>query len=320
MTVLAPFSSATLVGVLAALVALAPGFALAQDADVSNRLLRLERELSTLNQAVFQGASPPAPAPGDDRLSPEYAASVEVRLADIETQLRRLTGQVETQGFRIQQFGDRLDRALSDLEFRLSILEDGGGAGLAQTPGDTVVGASRAPSQPGSAAPGAATSAGSLGTLTIGPGGDVAGASVASAPPQAVPEAALSGDPASRYQAAFDLLVRQQYEAAEVALANFVADHPTHEDAGKAQFWLGETYYHRGRLPDAAAAFAQAYQQYPSGSKAADSLFKLGVTLGNMGRVGEACLTFETLVAEFRDLPRAIDRRVAGERDRLQCG
>ena len=72
-----------------------------------------------------------------------------------------------------------------------------------------------------------------------------------------------SGSTSEQYNQAFGLLKQADYPAAEVALKAFVEQHPNDPMAGNAQYWLGETYYTRGRYADAASAFAEGYKRYP---------------------------------------------------------
>jgi tol-pal system protein YbgF len=73
-------------------------------------------------------------------------------------------------------------------------------------------------------------------------------------------------------------LKQADYPAAEVALKAFVEQHPNDPMAGNAQYWLGETFYTRGRYAEAATAFAEGYKRWPKSSKAADELLKLGMS------------------------------------------
>ena len=51
-----------------------------------------------------------------------------------------------------------------------------------------------------------------------------------------------SASPSSQYNAAFGLLRRADYPAAEDALRNFIQQYPTNPLAGNAQYWLGESF------------------------------------------------------------------------------
>ena len=123
-------------GFAAALLFGALGFAvptaLAQNSQVKsliNRIDRLQREMSTLQRQVYRGETPPAAATdasaGAGGLSGTAAARVELRLSQIEAELRTLTGQAEEAAFRYNQLRERLDRLAADIDLRLQRLEQG---------------------------------------------------------------------------------------------------------------------------------------------------------------------------------------------------
>lgn len=139
-------------------------------------------------------------------------------------------------------------------------------------------------------------------------------------PPRTGETAALpGGTPAEDYQAAYRLLQQGDYAAAETALQQFLASHGEHPLASNAQYWLGETYYVRGRYDDAASAFARGYQRFPDGAKAVDNLLKLGMSLARLDRRDDACVALTRIATEFPDGPIAVQRRAESEAERLGC-
>ena len=95
------------------------------------------------------------------------------------------------------------------------------------------------------------------------------------------------------------MLKQANYPAAEEALKSFVVQHPKDALAASAQYWLGETYYRRGRYGEAAGAFAEGYKRYPKGSKAPDDLLKLGMSLARANQKQNACVAFAQLDHDF---------------------
>jgi len=320
-----------LAGGVLSIAVLAP--AQAQDnQQLFNRLNRLERDVQMLSSQVYRGGQAPSAATGPaPELTGSYATQVEVRLQEIERQMQLLTGRVEEIAYANEQLGSRLDRALNDIEFRLSTLEGGGGqpptgdAGTAPqpqppqqqqgvtAPAPAVSGATRSAENNSAAGTGPVSTEGTLGTLQMSQQG---GAAAGQPQPAALPDGSVD----AQYNYAYGLLAQGSYAEAESALKQFLANHPDSPLASNAQYWLGETYYIRGRFNDAAIAFAQGYQNYPQGAKAVDSLLKLGMSLSAMGQKEDACLTFSQLQSEFPQAPASIARRAAQERDRLQCG
>lgn len=129
-----------------------------------------------------------------------------------------------------------------------------------------------------------------------------------------------SGTPKEKYDYAFDLLRQANYQAAEQAFEAFLQQHPDDSLAGNAKYWLGETYYVRGDNQNAAIVFAEGFQEYPDSSKAPDNLLKLGMALANLGSTQDACGTFSELQRRYPDAASTILRRAERERSRLGCG
>ncbi len=88
----------------------------AQANDVLNRLNRLENELDTLNRAVYRGEKPSTPvynAQNATNTTEVTSAGSEVRLQQLESQLRDLTGVIEVQNYDVQQMKEQV-RILSN--------------------------------------------------------------------------------------------------------------------------------------------------------------------------------------------------------------
>jgi tol-pal system protein YbgF len=340
------------VALLSALVFLALAFggatsARAQNSDVqslSDKVDRLQQELSDLERQVYNGQVP-AGSVAATTPSGDAAANQEVRLQQLETQMSTLTGQIETLTYNLQQLSARVDKLSQDVDFRLSALEHGQPAAAGAAAGG-VAGATAGGQAPTLGAPqpaGQASDANTplrqsslqpttLGTLTQSqteanaaqPAAN--GASATPAATSAVPAAnagatyQLPGDTVeAQYEYAFDLLRQANYDEAEKALRAFVTQHPTDLLAGNAQYWLGETYYVRGKYEDAAVAFAEGYQKYPDSSKAPDNLLKLGMSLGQIGKKSDACVAFSELNKKFPSASDSIRERLKQEKKRYGC-
>ena len=270
------------------------------DVNLQGRLNRLENDIQTLNRQVFRGG--PVPQGGSSAsggVPSSLAADFEVRLSRLEGELQTLTGKYEETVFGISQARERLDKLSSDLEYRLSELE-------------SKLNAAPAPAAENQSAPPAKGR------------NETAAAAPPKAPAQQQATAAAAaklpaGSAQEQYDYAFGLLRAADYANAEVALGSFIKSHPDNSLTSNAHYWLGETYYVRGKYGDAAAAFAEGYQKFPKSSKAADNLLKLGMSLGQLNQKKEACLSFAELGSKFPDASAAIKRRADQERGRLNC-
>jgi tol-pal system protein YbgF len=128
-----------------------------------------------------------------------------------------------------------------------------------------------------------------------------------------------SDSASAQYNSAFGLLRQADYADAEEAFRSFVQQHPNSGLAGNAQYWLGESYYARGRYDDAAIAFAEGYKRYPKGPKASETLLKLGMALGRANQKQNACIAFGQLDHDFPHASSPVKERAAAEKKRYGC-
>jgi tol-pal system protein YbgF len=311
-----------------------------QDRAIQDRLDRLERDLSMLQRQVYRSGPPPVITAGTGA-----AVDAELRMDRLEAQMRELTGRVEDAVNGVEQLRRRLEQINSDIDVRFSqgqgqprsshaaagisdsgpsgpIAMRGPGPGATPAPGVTP-GLARPPSSlmpPGTLVPPPRDPPTGSGTLTP-PG-----------PPPAAPEpvtaggfrppaggALPAGSASEQYNSAFGLLKQADYLAAEEALKTFLGQHPDDPLAGSAQYWLGETYFARGRYAEAASAFAEGYKRYPKGAKAADDLLKLGMSLAHVNQKQNACVALTQLDRDFPNPGSAIKERSVAEKKRLGC-
>jgi tol-pal system protein YbgF len=311
------------------------GTAQAQDQSLKgliDRVDRLQRELQTLQRQVYRGEPPPEAAQGlAGDLAPggNAVARLELRLSELEGQIRLLTGQVEEATFRNRQ----LEQRLVDVETRLEQTENKlYRDGLAGEPGQDDYGSTAA--FMGAEAPaegddptlsGEGAGAGTVRTLGTVPAEALGGSAAQNADAAITDGASQSAslDPAASSQQAYDrafgLLGQGDYGAAEVALSDFLAAYPDDPLAGNAKYWLGETYYVRGDYQQAAVTFAEAYQDFPNSSKAPDNLLKLGLSLAGLGNSADACGTLAELPRRHPNAAASILQRGKQELQKLGC-
>lgn len=344
------FGGARVVGVVALMFfSMAALPASAQDVqNLLNRLDRMERDMQDMQRQLYRGggtgitATPVTPAPitsgtsttsaaaggQDGGFDTSYAARVEVRLQQLETLIRSLTGKIEEVEFKVEQNSGRLDRLVRDIDFRLQALERGGAP--VQT-GSVQDGNSAATEPAPAETPVAGQGQGVLGylkqsevkALDNAPASEEEAPAASAAPasaPAANPQQILpDGTPEEQYKHAFAYLQKQDFASAEQALSAFLERHPKNPLAGNAMYWLGETYYVRKDFANAAKTFATGYTEYSGSSKTADNLLKLGFSLARMDRKEDACVTFDQLKADFPNASANIKRRAEAERQRIGC-
>lgn len=278
----------------------------AQNAEVREliqRLQRIESVMQDVQREVFRlggGRSLSTSGDGDGdgaARRPRIGAS-EVRVSEIEGAMSELTASMELIGRQVDILEGRFDKLVGDIDFRLSRIErslNALGAGIEGSPAPAAALAPAARTQTAAVVPEP--------VIETEPTGGV------------LPD----GTPEERYAFARALLTRLNYDAAQAAFAEFLAEHGDHALAGNAQYWLGETYYVRRNYSEAASAFIEGYQKFPEGSKAPDNLLKLGMSLAALEQKSDACATFAELLSRFEDADDNLTRRATQEQARLKC-
>lgn len=298
--------------------------------DTNNRIKRLENEVQTLSRAIFRGEQPPVSAPNSEDVSPQERASYEVRLQQLETEMRNLTGLYEQQNYKLRQIETRLEQATAEFDQRVSALDGQTNTAntnrtppISNTAGRPLYKYSR--TEPSTAAntnspePPDIPGVSRLGTITR-PADSKAAAPIDTDEPE-TPSQPIdkNADPSDIYQDAFVKLRDKNYDDAEKLFKSFIDNFPDHSLTPNARYWLGETYYVRNNYERAARLFAQAYQLDPEGSKAPDNLLKLALSLAGTGNKSDACLTLEQIKTQFKKTTTPINARVDREKENLGC-
>ncbi len=318
----------------------------AQDSNIQQLLLELERlrnDMSDLQRFVYTGGEVPPPSLQPTTAAPTVggggarAAQLEVRFSRVEDEMRTLTGRIEEVAHGIDLLGQRIDKLVADVDFRLTAIERGQATGMAPAAALTAPAAATVPAtaatttattQP-ALVPQVSDAPGVLGTipasalLAVTTDGAVAAAQptemVALAP--ALP----AGTPKQQYDYAYDVLkqaVQQQgeFDEARRAFDAFIESHPDHELTDNAYYWLGETYYVVKDYASASHHFALGLQRFPDGNKAPHIMLKLGMSLYGSGRTEQACIAFEKFGELYAGASAGLKQKVAREAQRSGCG
>ncbi|MBL8640104.1 MAG: tol-pal system protein YbgF [Alphaproteobacteria bacterium] len=322
----------------------------AQAEDTNARLDRLQRDIETLNQAVYKGQQPPTPlVSGSSGASSDYQSNVESRLSQMESQMRDLTGKIEQQGYDLNQLKQRFDRTAADMELRMNSAQgnqahvpqsQNAGNNGAMTPANQTgtlqagdMGGDVPPPEMTSESPNAGSTVDSppddslatdgvapensptqqnLGTLTQTPAGLSASVGAANG---ATGGAGGVGDAAAQYESAYSLYKSGNYKASRAGFDQFLKSFPNHPLAPNALYWSGENYYAEKTYDKAIRVFAESYKKYPKGPKAAESLLKLGMALNKSGKAAQACITYAQLKQEYptgnNNVLRMADQEIA---------
>ena len=297
-----------------------------------DRLERLERDIRTLNVQLSRGEKPTPFASSSGSVTAADVTAIArlgARMDGFEMDTRAATGTVEFVNHQIVQINERLEKLVSDVDYRLSALEERNGQNEKQGAGSPGISAGSSPGGVQIVAP--ASESQSLGTVSLtevdiiekSKVAKLAGSNVAlvqnpvqpASPKRVLPAGTIK----EQYTFAINLLRQTNYEQAEVALKEFLIAHRDDDLASNARYWLGETYYVRRSYQDAAQVFFESFSKDTKGPKAADSLLKLGMSLAGLDKNEEACATFSKVLEDF---PKALDglkKAVSRQRKRNSC-
>jgi tol-pal system protein YbgF len=281
----------------------------------------------------------------------------ELRVQQLEEQLRQLNGRVEEMSFQILQMQETLRKAQEDNEFRFQELEGGGktkkksslekpadmdtanNTSGDQTPEVTPHDDTAVLDQPADSSGNTLDDTGTppidLGKLKVDENGNVLGAeddpnavATQDLPPPDTSTvdqtASLNKDNNSsdgdQYQSAYEQVLSGDYASAESGFANFIAAHPESKKIADANFWLGEAQYSQGKFNESAKTFLNAYKTYGKSEKAPEMLLKLAMSLAALDSKDTACATLREVAKAYPKASRSIITKVASEQKRLSCG
>lgn len=215
------------------------------------------------------------------------------QLQQLQREVRQLRGEIETQGYQLQEMQQRQRDLYLDIDRRLQ----GGQSAGAMSP--------LLPTDPTSELP----------SETAAPEMRQDMSADAPAPPVAVrPQQqanVASPDEQAAYEQALNVLREGRYTDAAQAYREFLASYPNGRYADNAQYWLAETQYVTRQFQAGLAEFGSLVKLYPNSLKVPDALLKMGYIHYEMGDWKAARQQLEMLV---RDYPSSTAARLAGER------
>ncbi|MEH6826866.1 hypothetical protein [Parasphingorhabdus sp.] len=265
----------------------------AQNANVDQRVDRLEQEMRAVQRKVFPGGSTRyfepeitaerGPASPATAITTSAVSDLIARVDALESSLASLTGQVEENGFRLKKIEDR----------------------LAAT-------AAPAVSPPATSTNGSAPVAAPKAAQATAPAAAPDPKRVAGVAAIVMPD---TGDAAEdAYVYGYRLWEAEFYPEAQAQLKKMVEDHAGHRRASFAQNLLGRAYLDDKKPALASVALYENYQKRPRGERAPDSLYFLSTALVQLGKKTDAC----RVLAEMQDVyPEVASGRLA---DRVASG
>jgi TolA-binding protein len=291
-------------------------------APIESRVNRLEQEMRAVQRKVFPGGTgqvvqpdvttppgssaplgAPASAPLDD---------LSARVSAIESQLARMTGQIEQTEFRLRQLEGAFAAAQAKLAPAVTPEPVVPAAPLVQSnPAPVVEPAPAARPAPTTVRPAITRPAAAAGPVAS----DARLQAVAAIERPSTGDAALDG-----YTYGYRLWAAKFFPEAQVQLRSVLEKHGSGAMGSRAQNLLGRALLDGGNPAAAAKTLYENYRLRPNGDRAAESLAWVGEALIQLNQLSNACLAYDELDARFgATLPGAVQAMAAKGRARAKC-
>ena len=284
---------------------------------ISDQIQVITKDLKTLEKAVYQksdiATSTTLDSIKSDGLNEDILTKHLLKLNGIEDQFRELTNKFEEVNFKLDKLSTRVTKIQSDAQLRFSDLENGSSTTTKEK--QVVLPGSSKPQDFG-ATPGYQTS--NLPKEQSITSIESAQTVITEDPEEK--ESLLPDKPAEeQYEFAVGFMKIGDYETAEFALKEFINKNKTHDLAGNAQYWYGETFRIRQLYSDAATAYLDGYQNYPKSKKAPDNLLKLGMTMVQLGEKDQGCKMISGLKKEYPKASKSVLQKAQYEQKKFKC-
>jgi len=286
---------------------------------VVDQIQILTQDLKTLEKAVYKTAEvrSSSGSSSSNGLNEEILTRHLLKLNEIEEEFRKLTNRFEEVNFKLDNLSSRVTKIQSDSQLRFSDLESGKNITKVKRKNKKQV------KLPGTEK---AQDFGVAPAYSLDPEEKTQATQSIEAKGAVFSEEKISetsllpNKPAKeQYDFAVSFMKVGDYETAELALREFIDKNKTHELAGSAQYWYGETFRIRQLYSDAATAYLDGYQNYPKSFKAPENLLKLGSTMVQLGEKAQGCKMIKGLKKQYPKASQSVLQKAQYEQKRFKC-
>ena len=131
---------------------------------------------------------------------------------------------------------------------------------------------------------------------------------------------AMAPNPAKEeFDIALGYFKQRAYENAEKGFAGFLEKNPKNKMASDAIYYLGESFYQRGRQSEAAEQYLKISTHYANSPRAPEALLRLGQSLNALGAKEQACATYGEIGRKYPNAPATVKTGAEREAKRAKC-
>jgi tol-pal system protein YbgF len=300
--------------------------ALADNHNINDVLELIQKDLKTLEKAVYSGSINTGNLSGQessDQNSEDVLTRHLLKLSDIENQFQELTNKFEEINFKLDKLSNRLSKVQADNQVRFQDVENALSSGeisqkLTSKPKEQTEKVLPGSSQPQDL--GAISYKNTDNNETTQQIQSVeTTSSIVTETFEAEQNILPNDTPEKQYKFATSFLKVGDYSMAERAFREFVITNPEHKLAGNAQYWYAETFRIRQLYTDAATAYLEGYQKYPKGEKAPINLLKLGVSMVQIGEKEQGCKMIVGVEKQYPKANQSVLQKAKYESKKFEC-
>ena len=302
----------------------------AETLDIKEILAIIQKDLRTLERAVYSESFKPAKSSSSQNVSTQNAEDVLtkhlLKLSEIEKQFQELTNKYEEINFKLDKLSSRLSKVQADNQLRFQNLESKTSVNnieensLTSVPKTDleqkkILPGSSQPQDLGSISYKDMTTKDETQIIQSVDSTKTVSTEVFESEEKILP----TGTPKEQYEFATSFLKVGDYNMAERAFREFVDNNPDSELSGNAQYWYAETFRIRQLYTDAASAYLEGYQKYPKSEKAPVNLLKLGVSLVQIGEKDQGCLMITGVKKQYPEANQSVLQKAKYEEKKFEC-
>jgi tol-pal system protein YbgF len=120
-------------------------------------------------------------------------------------------------------------------------------------------------------------------------------------PAAAAPVSPAPGSPTRLYDMAWADYTAGSYDLAIEGFTSYVRSFPRSEFADNAQYYIGESYFQRGRLAEAVEAFGRVISTYPKSDVVGQAYYKRGLSYERLNQQDRAREAYDFLITTAPD-------------------
>ena len=301
-------------------------FALADSHNLNEVLELIQKDLKTLEKAVYSGSINSSNLENKSNFnenSEDVLTRHLLKLSEIENQFQELTNKFEEINFKLDKLSSRLSKVQADNQIRFQDIENVLSTGEIDKKFTAKSQEQLEKILPGSSQPQDLGSVSYKDTESKEETQKIQSiettSSIVTEKFEAEESILPNESPEKQYQFATSFLQVGDYSTAERAFREFVKTNENHKLAGNAQFWYAETFRIRQLFTDAATAYLEGYQKYPKGNKAPINLLKLGVSMVQIGEKDQGCKMINGVELQYPKANQSVIQKAKYESKKFEC-